>query len=147
MRPVELWTGRHSAGFSLLEVLIALVILSIGLLGLARMQMTGLKYATSAAHRLEGVNLANDILERMRANHAQAVAGDYDIRVGQAPSATGLAQADLEEWKAALAAGLPEGDGAITVKDRVVTINVQWLEGLDSSRDSGLATVYLRTQL
>lgn len=134
-------------GFSLIEVLVALVVLSIGVLGLARLQMVGLKYASSATHRLEAVNQANDILERMRANHAQAVAGGYNLDAGKFPQTSGQAQADLEEWKAALAAGLPRGDGSVRVNARVVTISVQWSEDWDENLQDGIAMVHLRTQL
>lgn len=147
MRPAEPVRGRRCDGYNLIEVLVALVILSIGLLGLARLQMAGLKYATSAAHRLEAVNQANDILERMRVNYTQALAGGYNVGIGESPQSTGLAQADLEEWKAALAAGLPDGDGTIRVNNRVVTISVQWSEGWDPSLEGGTAMVHLRTQL
>lgn len=137
----------RSAGFSLIEVLVALVVFSIGLLGLARLQMAGLKNATSAATRLEAVNLSYDVLERMRANRTQALAGRYVVAIGGASSAGGVAQADVEAWKAALAAGLPDGDGAIEANGRIVTITVQWSEGWDANLANGAATVRLRTQL
>lgn len=136
-----------SPGFSLIEVLVALVVFSIGLLGLARLQMAGLKSATSAATRLEAVNLAYDVLDRMRANRTPALAGRYVVAMGGSSSAGGLAQADIEAWKAALSAGLPDGDGAIEVGNRTVTITVRWSEGWDANLADGAAVVRLRTQL
>jgi type IV pilus assembly protein PilV len=138
---------RKQQGYSLIEVLVALVVLSIGLLGLARLQLTGLRYANSAAERLEAVNRAYDILDRMRANRVAALAGDYDVNVGSAPSAGGLAQSDVEQWKAALQATLPAGDGAIVVSNRVATITVQWSENWDAQLGNNPAVVRLRTQL
>lgn len=59
-------------GFSLLEVLISLLVLSIGLLGLAGMQMLGLLNSGSASFRGQAVAIANDLAERMRANPGAA---------------------------------------------------------------------------
>ena len=56
------------AGFSLLEVLVALVILSVGLLGLARMQSTGLRQNNSAYFHSQATTLAYAILDRIRVN-------------------------------------------------------------------------------
>lgn len=140
--------GRSvGAGFSLIEVLVALVVFSIGLLGLARLQMAGLKNAASAATRLEAVNLSYDMLERMRANRTPALAGRYVVAMGGTSSAGGVAQADVEAWKAALSAGLPDGDGAIETNGRIVTITVQWSESWDANLAGAAAVVRLRTQL
>lgn len=134
------------AGYSLIEVLVALVVLSIGLLGLARMQLTGLRYANSAAERFEAVTSAHEILERMRANRNPALAGDYDVAIGGTSTSGGQAQADVEQWKASLAAALPGGDGSVEVVSRIATITVQWSEEWDAQSD-GLAAVRLRSQL
>ena len=58
----------RQSGFSLLEVLIAIVVTSIGLLGLAAMQATGLRNNHSAYHRSQATVLAYDIADRMRSN-------------------------------------------------------------------------------
>jgi type IV pilus assembly protein PilV len=141
--------SQKSGGYSLIEVLVALVVFSIGLLGLARLQLAGLTNAASAATRLEAVNLSYDMLERMRANRTAALAGNYTVALGGASSAGGIAQADVEAWKAALAAGLPAGDGAIEANGRVITITVQWSEEWDDQLEpqDGKAAVRLRTQL
>ena len=59
-------------GFSMLEVLIALVVLAVGLLGLALMQTMNLRYTQSANHRTQATNLAYDLLDQMRANRLSA---------------------------------------------------------------------------
>jgi type IV pilus assembly protein PilV len=106
-------------GFSLLEVLITMIVVAIGLLGVAGMQVTSLKLAEVAQTRSVGAVLAGDILERIRANAANAV--DYTIAIGA--TATGsatLAQRDLAAWKQLLAdplRGLPGGDGSISVTE------------------------------
>jgi len=61
---------QHQSGFSLLEVLIAVVILSIGLLGVGSMQANSLRYNHQAYLRGQAIQLAYDMSDRMRANHA-----------------------------------------------------------------------------
>jgi type IV pilus assembly protein PilV len=63
----------RSAGFTLIEVLIAILVLAIGLLGLAAMQGAGLKYNTDAYQRTQATVLAYDIVDRMRANKTAAL--------------------------------------------------------------------------
>ena len=72
--------GTHSktmAGATLIEVMVALVILSIGLLGLASLQLTGISSNSSSEKRTQAAIVANDLIERMRANPAGVNAGDY----------------------------------------------------------------------
>lgn len=59
---------RDSAGFSLLEVLIALVVTAVGLLGFALMQTMNLRFTQSANYRTQATNLAYDLLDQVRAN-------------------------------------------------------------------------------
>lgn len=138
---------HRAAGFSLLEVLIALVILSVGLLGIAAMIGTTLKSNDSAYMRSQATILAYNIIDRMRANQSGAANGDYNIALGTpAPGSTTvctgsgsncastvLANYDLTQWKQTLASstnGLPDGDGSIATTQLggvyVVTVTVQW---------------------
>lgn len=64
------FSSSKMTGLTLIEVLVTLVILSIGLLSMAALQMTGMRSTSSAAHRTQASILANDIAERMRANPA-----------------------------------------------------------------------------
>ncbi|WP_455208161.1 type IV pilus modification protein PilV [Kaarinaea lacus] len=59
---------KNTAGFTLIEVLIAVVILSIGLLGMAGIQLQGLRGTTSSTLRSDATIMANDIAERVHAN-------------------------------------------------------------------------------
>lgn len=126
--PLRIATRSGSmGGFSMLEVLVAMVVLSIGLLGLAGLMASSLKNSHSAYHRTQATWLAYDVLDRMRANRQVALANGYDIALGASPGGSGLAATDLSEWDAALASTLPAGDGSISVKaDGTVTIIVQW---------------------
>ena len=68
---------RKQDGFTLLEVLIALLVLSIGLLGLAALQTTGLRSNQMATMRTQATQRAYDMSDRMRANQAGVDAQSY----------------------------------------------------------------------
>ncbi len=127
-------------GFSLLEVLVAIVILSIGLLGLAGLQATGLQSNHSAYLRTQASILSYDIIDAMRANRDAARDGFYNRALAAAAPAntTTIANQDVTAWLNNLAASLPAGDGAISVNAANaiinVTVTVQW----DDSRAGGL---------
>jgi len=82
----------------LVEALVALVVLSIGLLGIAGLQITSLKANHGSATRTQAVYLAYDIIDRMRANPAKAIAGAYNIAVGATPTAGTVEGDDLIAW-------------------------------------------------
>jgi type IV pilus assembly protein PilV len=111
----------------LLEVLVAIVVLSIGLLGLAGLMASSLKNSHSAYQRTQATWLAYDALDRMRANRQVALAGGYNLALGAAPGGSDLAATDLGEWDAALTNTLPAGDGSIAVAaGGAVKVIVQW---------------------
>ena len=128
---------RRSGGFTLIEVLIAVVLLTTGLLGLASLQATGTRLNHSSYMRSQATVLAYDIVDRMRANVASARTGGYNIALGaNAPTGTTMEAIDLAQWKATLGAVLPEGDGSIAadaggVADSAqrVTVVVRWNDG------------------
>ncbi len=131
-------TRRMHSGVSLIEALVALLVLSIGLLGLANLQLTAIRNAHSAHMRSQASILAQDILDRMRANRANATA--YAITLSAtAPTGSTVSDQDLADWLKALATNLPQGDGAISVavggNTTTVTVTIQWDDsrGLDGS--------------
>ncbi len=138
-------------GFSLLEVLIAVVVLSIGLLGLAGLQANGLRGNYSAYLRSQATFYANDIIDRMRANRNNALAGAYDLTVGGTPntSGTAIADMDLTEWRSQVTNNLPSGASSTVMNGGIVTVVVQW----DDSRAStdqvtyGTQKVTIQTEL
>ena len=107
--------GKRQYGFTLLEVLIALLILSIGLLGLAALQTTGLRSNQMASMRTLATQFTYDITDRMRSNPVGVAAGDYVITRAQTPTspATNTADTDLGEWRANVAR-LPNGQSDIS---------------------------------
>lgn len=128
-------------GFTLLEVLIAVVILSIGLLGVAGLQATGMRNNHDAYLRSQATVLAMDISDAMRANRGMepgpaantALGGAYNINFNAVPPLTSNAMADIDirNWKASLAALLPSGDGQITQAGTVFTIDIRWTDADD----------------
>ena len=118
--------GARDSGFTLLEVLIALLVLSIGLLGLAALQTVGLRSNQMATMRTTAVQAAYDITDRMRANPEGLTEANkfYVLATGAKPSSAKdcddevctsqeLATFDLVQWRAQLTT-LPDGTGSIT---------------------------------
>lgn len=123
---------RSSAGFSLIEVLVSIVVLSIGLLGTAGLMSASLKNTNTAYHRSQATVLADDIIDRMRANLTAAKAHQYDVDLGPVmpPGAGAMAVYDCTEWTTALAQALPSGQGTVSVDNNgVAAIIIQWGNG------------------
>jgi type IV pilus assembly protein PilV len=124
-------------GFSLIEVLVTIVIISFGMLGVAGVIVNSLKNNSSSYARTQASVLANDIIDRMRANKTTAELSTlpYNLAMTTTPSGTGVVQNDLMEWRAALASAMPSGKGSVAINavTKKVTVVVQW----DDSRASG----------
>jgi type IV pilus assembly protein PilV len=131
----------RAAGFTLIEALVALVVLSIGLLGVAGLQLTGLRASSSAGSRTQASYLADDILDRMRANRSDALAGKYDVTLGVARSGTAMSDVDVEAWQTDLSSSLPVGQGSIQTDTvtGLVTVIIQWVDshGGDATECTG----------
>jgi type IV pilus assembly protein PilV len=120
-------------GLTLIEVLIALVILSIGLLGLAGLQTISLQFNTSAYYRSQATTLSYSLVDRMRANRQGALANAYNGVFEDPPPACnplgltgGTPAQDVAAWRNAIACQLPFGTGQITRNGAEFTITVQW---------------------
>jgi type IV pilus assembly protein PilV len=102
-------------GFTLLEVLIALLVLSIGLLGLAALQTSGLRSNQMATMRTLATQIAYDMTDRMRANPTGMTNLEYIIATDETPAASPAttAEIDLTEWRDQVAR-LPGGLSSIT---------------------------------
>lgn len=140
---------RDQRGFTLIEILVALVILSVGLLGVASLQVQGLRNNQSAYLRSQATLLAYDMADRMRTNSDSAIAGsynDFDTK-GAVPSepscttsATGCSpanqsDADKFEWARRVNGSddtiilLPDAQGKIIRgAGNLFTIQVLWKE-------------------
>ena len=143
----------RQSGFTLLEVVIAILVLAIGLLGLASLQAVSLQSNQSSQFRSQATNLAYEMADRMRSNREAAREGDYDVDLANSPPAciqslalsqSSVAARDVAAWRNSLACLLPSGNGSIEVDDDVVTIMVQW----DDSRGEEAALAFvMETQL
>jgi len=123
----KLGHNHRQRGVTLLEVLIAVVVLSIGLLGMAALQSSAISLNHSAYLRTQAINLSYDMSDRLRANRAAALQGEYDHGMGSAPPSGGtVAKQDLREWLNALEITLPSGTGAIQRNGDTFTITVRW---------------------
>lgn len=135
-------TGRHQSGLSLIEVLITVVLVSIGLLGLAGLQLTSVRNSSSSSERFVATTLAQDILERMRANRNRAIGPGrvYNLAMGADPGVGGVEGADLDAWKEAIEAALPSGQGAVAVDDdSVATVTLEWTDASNNNADDSRA--------
>ncbi|NHZ91330.1 type IV pilus modification protein PilV [Massilia sp. CCM 8733] len=137
---------RRQQGFSLIEILITMLVMSVGLLGIAGIILTNLKNNQSSQARGQATVLVNDIVDRMRANRTTAetlVAGQspYTLAIdAEAPADASVVSMDLAQWRAAAAQAIPKGKGSVKYvpATRKFQIVVQW----DDSRVKADATTY-----
>jgi len=154
---------KHQSGVTLLEVLIALLVLSIGLLGHAKLQLFGVRANTNAYLRTQATALAHDFAERLRANRDAASAGVYagidyaGIDCTKAPpvcydrpgedarncSADEIAEADAFEWVCQVGQLLPDSGISVAQDGGFYTTTVRWGE-TDGDGESVTPEVSLR---
>lgn len=135
---------KNAQGFSLLEVLITLVILAIGLLGLAGLQATGLQQNHSAYMRSQATQFAYDIADRMRANSIsvdQYLTSDPSTASQQAGCTSSgctsnqMAENDLYEWYQVLSKALPSAEAVISRASGIYTVEINWDDNHDGAVD------------
>jgi type IV pilus assembly protein PilV len=119
-------------GMTLIEILVAIVVLSVGLLGLAGLQLKGLQVNQGSIYRWQAAMLAEDIADRIRADRAGALANNYVVTAGApAGSATGGTLNAVSDWLTRVAA-LPGGTATILAPTgpggNQVTITVAWTD-------------------
>lgn len=114
--------GRRSEGFTLVEVLVSVLVLGIGMLGLAGLQSVGISAGYSALQRSQASWLAGEMADLLRANPEAARAGAYDTgfaaKADGCPKAGGAtrAQLDLGQWRADVCETLGgTGSGSVQV--------------------------------
>lgn len=143
----------RSAGFSLIEILVAVLIISVGVLGVAGLQLISLQNNTSAMFRSQAFQAAYEIIDRQRANPGESYAialadpipgagAPTDCRAN-ACSTADMRTYDLATWLCDIAydpvlcafdarldnGNLPGGDAAVVIAGDQMTVTVQWQDG------------------
>lgn len=145
---------NKNAGFTLIEVLIAMLVLAFGLLGLAALQASSLGNNQNAYNRSQATQMAYDLADRMRANFTEAnkLANSAYIKIdpttaaeqvscNSAPGCASevMAENDLFQWNSVVNT-LPKGIGLITVNSitRIFTINISWDDDHDEDDSNNI---------
>ena len=142
-----------SRGVTLIEVLIAVLVLSVGLLGLAGLQWNSLKFNHSSLLRSQATNLAYDMTDRLRAKRQAARSGDFDSDTfaGGDCSGEGFDRVyaspanELLGWRCDVARLLPGGQGRVLRDGNTVTVQVRWRDTRDA--DDALLVFGVSTEL
>jgi type IV pilus assembly protein PilV len=143
--------NRRQRGFTLIEGLISLVVLSVGMLGIAGLYVQALESSQGALLRTKAILFAEDMADRMRANRGGAPfyatdgpalngCDDFGGNAANPCTPQQMAQNDLYRWTtnrvASAETGLPGGIGEITVNNATTpptyTITVRWTDRADS---------------
>ncbi len=163
---------REQRGFTLIEVLVAMLIVAVGILGVAGMQVVSLQQNRNALLRDQALQLGNDILDRMRANPLTDYSADPVVTLDSEPPASEncmddncdrneMKEFDVAQWKCSLnpiddagevydictefgiaQATLPDGKGSIERDGSVHIITVEWV----NDREGNVSQVILRTR-
>ncbi len=130
--------ARACRGFSLIEVLIALIILSVGMLGIAGLYVHSMQAGRTSMFRHQAVILAGDVADRIRANpmaaaaYAGAGANNSCVNGGVDCTPEEMAAHDIFLWDQQAVDTLPNGDVAVVFDNGVVPptyeITVSWDE-------------------
>lgn len=133
-------TLQHQRGFNLIEAMISLIVLSVGMIGIAALYSQGLGAGRTALYRTQAVNLAADMADRIRvnrlggANYGGAGANEScDPQSGGGVDCTpaNMAAHDLWAWEQQVEDLLPDGEGSVEFSNGVppsYTIEVSWFE-------------------
>lgn len=122
----------RQSGVSLLEILIALLVLAVGVLGAVLLQTNALRYSLSAADHTQATFIAYDMLDRMRANPAELSSYATQVAVGcsteVSPPAASILATDLADFSHAVSCRLPAGHGQVAINGQHATVTLSWSE-------------------
>lgn len=127
---------RAQDGMTLIEVLVAVLILGVGLLGAAVVQLNALKYTDSSLMTTQASFIAHDMMERIRASYSPTSAADYTKAPPTSGNPNDVRVQDLYDFTTNIVAfGGPTATGTIVENQKVFTITINW----DDSRAVGAA--------
>lgn len=137
--------ASKSRGVSLLEVMIAVLIFSFGLLGLAALQTYSIKVNQGAHFRSQATALASTMLDNIRANFGNIASyysdGYAETDCDTAAETGAQATVDLAAWRQQIACELPKGEGAVArFDDHTVAVCIRWNESRLLSGDDAAGT-------
>lgn len=151
--PYTMHLKNKQVGMTLIESLIALLVLAVGLLGLAGVQARMLAENRTSNQRAVAISLIDDMFNRMRNNRDAAYAGSYasdwsaTAAVQDCISATctpaQLAQSDLNQWRSNISSSLPGGNAKIFTSStdaRQIGIAIAWSANESSAASSSAYT-------
>ncbi len=130
---------RAQEGAGLIEVLVAVLILALGLLGMAGLQANALKKNQSSFARSQAVMLSYYMLDAMRADRANAVAGNYDTATTGLCNPTAITGSTLadntrKDWIGSLRDNLGDSESTCGVIDcdsgGICTVTIEWNDEL-----------------
>lgn len=139
----------NNKGFTLIEVFISVFILSVGILAVAAMQTMAMTGNTSSNNTTVGVQMAEEMVDRIRANSADTP-NIYNNINTQTTNCAGLADpalGDCTQWRARLAgSGLPNAFGTVSVQmntptPNVATVTVVVTWGISTTRNITFTTM------
>jgi type IV pilus assembly protein PilV len=151
---------RGQRGTSLIEVLVSVLIMAVGMLGIAAMQATALRNSQSSTERSQAVIASYAIIDAMRANRVGAIAGSYNTTGWSCalPAAGTLAGNDMRAWMTALrtSIGADETDATIcgsincTAATGICVVGVRWDDsrgGATGGAQAGSAEYSIQTRV
>lgn len=141
---------ERSRGFSLIEVLIALIILSVGMLGIAGLYVQSMQAGRTSMFRHNAVTIAGDIADRIRANPAAgaaytaaAGADNSCVNAGIDCSPAQMAAHDIKLWQEQATDSLPNGNVTVTLDSSVVPPSYEIKVGWDEPGESPTFTIVI----
>lgn len=129
MRAMTDRSGRRAQrGVGLIEVLISVLVLSFGMLGLAGLQLWSLRNNQSSMERSLAVVQTHSIVDAMRADRSNAIAGSFNTDAMESESeGTTFAQESLANWRESLIDALgPGATGDVLCDEELCTITIRW---------------------
>ncbi|MDY7535507.1 type IV pilus modification protein PilV [Pseudomonas sp. Bout1] len=125
--PLTIRPQLTQAGMTLIEVLVSVLILAVGLLGAAVIQLNALKYADSSRMTSQASFIAYDMLDRIRANSGVDYSWGQNERASSGTSVASVRDLDLHDFEANIAGFAGESaKGSVSVSQREVTISISW---------------------